>query len=158
MGTSATINSGAFDKEIHKINPDASITSVACPLLVPLVENNWISPDDEITTAVVKRYLEPIIKSGADTVIMGCTHFPILAPIIQKVMGDSVVLVDTGLEEAKYVKEALRLNDIENDKDPIGEHRYFVSDKIDGFCNVANILLGEDISNKCSYVDIFKVI
>lgn len=158
MGTSATVNSGAFDKEIHKINPDAKITSVACPLLVPLVENNWIAPDDEITTAVVKRYLQPIIATGADTIILGCTHFPILAPIIQKVVGDDVCLVDTGLEEAKYVKEALSLNDTENDKNHIGEQRYFVSDKTDGFCNVANILLGEDISSKCSFVDIFKVI
>lgn len=158
IGTSATINSGAFDDEIHKLNSDIEITSVACPLLVPLVENNWIDVDDEITTGAVRRYLEPIINNGADTIILGCTHFPILAPIIQKVAGEDVTLIDTGLEEARYVEAVLNDKNMRNDESHKGEQKYYVSDKAQNFCTVANTLLGEDIDDKCQFIDIFKVI
>jgi glutamate racemase len=158
IGTSATINSGAFDSEIKKLNPNAKIISTACPLFVPLVENNWIAEDDEVTTAVAKRYLKDIMSSGADTIILGCTHFPILAPIIQKVVGDKVTLIDTGLEEAKYVEKVLKEKEIQNDISHKGEQQFFVSDKTAGFCDVAEILLGENIEKKCSFVDIFRVI
>lgn len=158
LGTNATVNSGAFNTEIHKHNRNADIISVACPLLVSLVESNWIDVDDEVTNSAVKRYLKPILDRGADTIIMGCTHFPILAPIIQRVAGDSVTLIDTGLEEARYVKKILEENDMKNDEANIASHKYFVSDKPQNFCDVANTLLGEDIGNKCEFVDIFKVI
>lgn len=157
IGTSATVNSGAFNKEILKLNKDAKITSVACPLLVTLVENNWIDENDEITKAVIERYLKPIMENGADTIILGCTHFPILIPIIKKVVGKDVTLVDTGLEEAKYVKEVLEEKELLNEENHKGTNKFFVSDKTQGFCDVANILLGEDISNNCSFVDILKV-
>ena len=158
MGTNATINSNAFDKEINKINPEAKVVSVACPLLVSLVESNWIDIDDEVTNAAVKRYIKPIIEAGADTIILGCTHFPILAPIIQRAAGEDVQLIDTGFEEALYVKEVLENNGIENSNNHIGTQRFFVSDKTQNFCEVANILLGEDIESKCKFVDIFKFI
>ena len=73
-------------------------------------------------------------------------------------MGDETLLIDTGLEEAKYVKEILTKKQIENDTKHKGVHKFFVSDKTANFCKVANVLLGEDISNKCEFVDIFKVI
>lgn len=158
MGTSATVNSGAFDMEIHKHNQDAQIVSAACPLLVSLVESNWIDIDDEVTNSAVKRYLKPILEKGADTIILGCTHFPILAPIIQKAVGDKVTLIDTGFEEAMYVKKILEENDMKNDENNPGAQKYFVSDKTQNFCDVAKVLLGEDIEDKCEFVDIFKVI
>lgn len=157
IGTSATVNSHVFEKEIAKVNADVEVTSVACPLLVSLVENNWIGIDDEVTTLAVKRYLEPILKKGVDTLILGCTHFPILAPIIQKVAGDDVVLIDTGLEEAKSVKQILEQKNVLNDENHIGKQSFFVSDKTQNFCDVAKALLGEDIDDKCEFVDIFKV-
>ncbi len=158
MGTNATIKSGVFDREIHKINEDAQITSVACPMLVTLVENNWIDPDDEVVKTIVSRYLASIIRNNCDTIILGCTHFPILAPIIQSIVGKETLLVDTGLEEARYVKDILTEKDIQNDVNHKGIHKFFVSDKTANFCKVANVLLGEDISDKCEFVDIFKVI
>ncbi|MBE6740735.1 MAG: glutamate racemase [Ruminococcaceae bacterium] len=158
MGTSATVNSNAFEAEIHKTNPEAKVVSVACPLLVSLVENNWIDIDDEVANATVKRYIKPIIEAGADTIILGCTHFPILAPIIQKVAGGYVKLIDTGYEEAMYVKDVLRKNNLENESTHIGSRKYYVSDKTQNFCSVANILLGEDIESKCEFIDIFKYI
>ncbi len=158
MGTSATVNSGAFDKEIAALLPEAKVTSVSCPLLVSLVESNWIDIDDEVTNAAVKRYITPILNSGADTIILGCTHFPILAPIIQKMAGDGVTLIDSGLEEARYVGEVLREKGMQNDAAHHGTQRFFVSDKTQNFVDVARVLLGEDISDKCEFVDIFKVI
>ena len=158
MGTSATVNSRAFEEEIHKTNPDAKVVSVACPMLVSLVENNWIDINDEVANAAVKRYLKPILEAGADTIILGCTHFPILAPIIQKIAGGYIKLIDTGYEEAMFVKEVLRKNGIENSDEHKGTQKYFVSDKTQNFCDVASVLLGEDIENKCEFIDIFKYI
>lgn len=158
MGTSATICSGAFDREIHRFNPAAQISSVACPLLVSLVESNWISVDDEVTNAAVKRYLKPIVEAGCDTVILGCTHFPLLSPIIQKIAGSGVTLIDSGYEEARYVKEVLSEKGLLNSKEHVGEYKYFVSDKPQNFYTAANTLLGEDISGECEFVDIFKYI
>ena len=158
MGTSATINSGAFNRAINSFNDKIEITSVACPLLVSLVEASWIDVDDEVTNAAVKRYLKPILESGADTIILGCTHFPLLSPIVQKVAGNSVTLIDSGLEEAKYVKELLSENNIENEPDRAGTQRFFVSDKAQNFSAVASVLLGEDINDRCEFVDIFKFI
>lgn len=158
MGTSATINSKAFDKAIHAIDPSVEITSVACPLLVSLVEANWIEPDDEVTCAAVKRYIEPIINAGADTVILGCTHFPLLSPIVQRLAGESVTLIDSGLEEAKHIKEQLNALGIENETEHKGTQRFFVSDKTQNFSSVAGVLLGEDIEDNCEFVDIYKYI
>lgn len=158
MGTSATVNSGAFDEEINRLCGNAKVVSVSCPLLVSLVESNWIDIDDEVTNAAVKRYITPILEAGADTIILGCTHFPILAPIIQKIAGDKVTLIDSGLEEARYVKSVLESQGLTNDKSHLGKHRYFVSDKTQNFVDVARVLLGEDISGNCEFVDIFKVI
>lgn len=158
IGTSATVNSSAFDDEIHKLCSDIKVVSTPCPLLVSLVENNWIDVDDQITNLAVQRYLEPIMQSGADTIILGCTHFPLLAPIIQKVAGEGVTLVDTGLEEARYVQQVMEEKDICNSADHIGTQRYFVSDKTQNFCDAASVLLGEKIDGKCEFVDIFKVI
>lgn len=158
IGTSATVNSGAFDTELHKIDKDIEVISNACPLLVSLVENNWIDVDDEVTNAAVRRYLKPIMNRGADTIILGCTHFPLLAPIIQKIAGGNVTLIDTGLEEARFVKSVLEQKDMKNSDSHIGSERFFVSDKTQNFCTVANILLGEDITGRCEFIDIFKVI
>lgn len=158
IGTSATINSGAFDDEIHKLNSEIKVVSNPCPLLVPLVENNWIDIDDEVTNLAVKRYLEPIIKSGADTIILGCTHFPLLQPIIQKTAGENVTLIDTGLEEARYIANTLRELNIENAPEHTGTQKFFVSDKTQNFCDTAQVILGEDIEGRCEFIDIFKMI
>ncbi len=156
MGTSATINSNAFKNEIEKLNSDVKTVGVACPLLVNLVENNWI--DDKITKDVCEKYLDEIIKSGADTIILGCTHFPILQNVIKEIVGKKVTLIDTGLEEAKYVKDVLTKNNMLNESQNGGEIKYFVSDKTQNFSTVASTLLGEDISESSSFIDILKVI
>lgn len=158
IGTSATINSGAFEKEIHKSDSEIQVVSNPCPLLVSLVENNWIDIDDEVTNLAVNRYLEPLIKAGADTIILGCTHFPLLSPIIQKIAGDNVTLIDSGLEEAKYVAQVLDELNIRNAFEHTGTEKFFVSDKTQMFCDTARTILGEDIEGRCEFIDIFKLI
>ena len=158
MGTSATVNSGAFEEEIKAFNPEAEITSVACPLLVSLVESNWCGIDDDVTNPAVKRYLKTILENGCDTVILGCTHFPHLSPIVQKIAGEGVTLIDSGLEEARYVKSYLDSNGMRNDEEHIGQAKYFVSDRPQNFSSAAETLLGEKIEDDCSFVDIFRFI
>lgn len=155
IGTSATIESRAFEKEIALINPKAEVYGQACPLFVQLVENGWIAPDDEVTTLVAERYLAPLIAQGVDTLILGCTHFPILAPVIAKVMGREVTLIDTGREAAHHALELLLREDLLNtDVGAAGKTQFFVSDKVQGFSRLAGIFLGKDVDDDVSHVDI----
>lgn len=155
IGTSATIESHAFEKEIHRLNPAAKVYGQACPLFVQLVENGWIEPGDEVTTLVAQRYLAPLVKQGVDTLILGCTHFPILAPIIAKVMGEDVTLIDTGREAAHFALELLLREDLLNTDIGIsGRTQFFVSDKVQGFSRLAGIFLGKDVNADVSHVDV----
>ncbi len=154
MGTAATINSGSYVKEIAKINPDAQVLGVSCPLLVTLVENNWIDEDNYIAREIIKRYISPLTEQGADTIILGCTHFPHLAPIIQSVAGDDVVLIDTGLEAAREAKQILQQADMENSADNKAAAHYYVSDKTQNFSAIAKTLLGKDISGEITFKNI----
>lgn len=158
MGTSATIYSGAFERAIRQLSPTATLTAVACPLLVPLVENNWIAQDDEVANAAVQRYVQPLLEAACDTVILGCTHFPHLAPVIQKHIGAQVTLIDSGREEAAYAKQLLQQYDIENEATHAAVRKYYVSDKTQNFSVAASTLLGENIDDKCEFVDIFQFI
>lgn len=150
MATFATIKSKAYSNEIAKINQGITVTGVACPVLVSLVENNWIDKDNSITREIIKKYLEPVLAQGVDTVILGCTHFPHLAPIIQEVCGNSITLIDNGYEAVLEAKKVLKETGLANDESHKGAAQYFVSDKTQNFSMIANTLLGVDISNRVS--------
>lgn len=154
MATWATIHSNAYTNEIKKINPEIEVTGVACPVLVSLVENDWIDKDDHISREIIKRYLEPVLANGVDTIVLGCTHFPHLAPIIQDVCGDGVTLIDNGYEAVMEAKRVLDEAGLANDKNRKGVAKYFVSDKTQNFTMIANTLLGVDISDKVSLKEI----
>lgn len=153
MATAASINSGAYVREIQKLNPKASVAGVSCPVLVTLVENNWIDTDDYISREIIKRYCAPLLEEGVDTIILGCTHFPHLAPLIQSVVGSGITLIDSGYEAVMEAKRILSENKMSNISGK-GEARYFVSDKIQNFSNMANTLLGIDISDQVEYRNI----
>lgn len=139
IGTGATISSGAFSKEISALCPDARVCEVACPLFVPLVENGFIGRDCEITRLAVKKYLEPIKNFGADTLILGCTHFPIIADVIRDYLGDNVTLINSGSAAAKQLaKEPAAANGS-------GRCDIYVSDNPANFEAVAKIFLGSDV-------------
>ena len=153
LGTKGTIKSGAYEKVVKSIMPEAEIVSVACPLFVPLVENGY--SEMEATYLVAKDYLEEVIKSEADTVILGCTHYPMLEKVIAKVLGDKVTLINVGKAAADYLKELLEQTDaLSGEKEP--SYEFYASDCDSGFDELAGMFLNRDISDLKS-VDIDKV-
>lgn len=111
IGTESTINGRSYEREIRKIRPDARIHALPCPLFVPLAEEGWCSGD--IAELVAERYLAPLVRNAeVDTLVLGCTHFPVLAQSIQKIVGAQVKLVDSAETTADFVQELLTRNDI----------------------------------------------
>lgn len=149
IGTNATIKSGKHAEYIKKLMPDALVTACSGPLFVPLVEEGWHSPDDIVVLETVKRYLQPIIEAEADTLILGCTHYPVLRDAISNVVGDGVTLIDAGTATATAVKEFLKEKDMLNNKAAGGMQNFFVSDKPETFTRIASDLLGKNIDENC---------
>lgn len=146
LGTAATVKSGSHAKVIKGLLPEAEVIASPCSMFVSLVEEGWFSKDDPIVLETVSRYCKTIIDAGCDTVILGCTHFPILADAIGKVLGDGVTLIDAGVATAAAVKGFLTANDIASDLDIKGTHAFYVSDRPVSFTNTAQILLGKTIA------------
>ena len=155
LGTGATINSGAFEKSLLKHSHDIKTVSVACPLFVPLVENGYTSRDCEITRLAAMEYLAPLKAAGVDTVILGCTHYPLLCDIISDIMGGGVSIINSGLETAKYAIELLRDNGLENEKG--GARRFYTSDNAENFSKLARPFLGSELCGEVSTVAIEDV-
>ena len=144
LGTAATIRSTSFEKALLAIDPTIQVTATPCPLFVPLVESGWITGDDDVAIPMVRRYLSAVKEAGVDTLILGCTHFPLLAPIIRAELGEDVALIDSGRETAIRCAETLRENDALACRE-FGESQYFVSDQPDDFTRVAEIFLGKSV-------------
>ncbi len=142
IATESTIESGLYTKLIRELNPRAQVLGKACPLFVPLVEEGW--RHDPITLEVANRYLEPLRDAGIDTLIMGCTHYPLLRSTLRTVMGDSVTLVNPAFETAICLKELLEEQGIANDGTGSYEgpmHEFYVSDAANKFRKFANSIL-----------------
>ena len=116
-------------------------------MFVSLVEAGWIDPADEVAIAMVRRYMAPFKAAGVDTLILGCTHFPLLAPIIQAELGANVTLVDSGRETALRCAAVLSEQDALSEKKD-GRCRFFVSDRPEGFIRTAEIFLGRSVSEE----------
>jgi glutamate racemase len=93
IGTRATIGSDAYGKAIRRLSPHVEVIAESCPLLVPLIEEGML--EDSVTDEVLHRYLDPMLREGIDTLVLGCTHYPLLKPAIQRICGDGVTLVDS---------------------------------------------------------------
>lgn len=127
IGTAATIRSGGYERRLRESSPDLHIVSRACPLFVPLVEEGWI--DHPVTRQVAREYLAPLLDEGIDTLILGCTHYPLLREVLQDVAGPGVTLIDTGAETAREVFAALAARHaLPGDDSPPATHRFYVSD------------------------------
>lgn len=158
IGTPATINSGAHKKRILSLMPNAEVTAVSCPLFVPLVEEGWTNKDNMAVYDTAKRYLEPLKRAGVDTLILGCTHYPLLTDVISEIMGDGVTLINMGTATAEAVKIYLQTNNMFSDTNTKGTSRFFVSDMTNSFEKTAELLLGEKIdSGNIKQVDIEKI-
>lgn len=144
IGTNATISSGAYERAIKKINPRISVAAEGCPLFVPLVEEGWLKMP--VTRQVASIYLAPLKASRVDTLIMGCTHYPLLREVIQDVMGRNVLLIDSAKEVAKEARIILDLAGLLNNPGRKGKHSFFVSDEPSRFVRMAERFLKIKIS------------
>ena len=141
IGTEATIKSGSYGKAIRGIRPDVSVIGAACPLFVPLVENGFTARGNKVAQLVAEQYLAPIKKEGVDTLILGCTHYPILRDVISDYMGDSVTLISSGEEAAKYAYNMLMSREMLSDREENGTNTYYTSDSIELFEDNARAFL-----------------
>jgi glutamate racemase len=144
LGTRGTIQSGEYQKTIHRLLPSVMIQAIACPLFVPLVEEHFFN--HPATRLIVQEYLAPIKKEKVDTVLLGCTHYPFLRAILEEEMGPHVTIVDSASTCADEVGMILKQNQIEASKDCIGSHQYFVSDDPEKFKRLSLNLLGQTLS------------
>ncbi len=133
IGTPATIRSGSYEHAMHTIDSHVGVTAMACPLFVHLVEYGYTDRQDKITRLAAEEYLEPIRNAGADTLILGCTHYPIIRDIIADVMGEGVTLISAGEETAKYAKTCLEEQALLSDRTEPGHNVYYVSDSVSQF-------------------------
>lgn len=154
IGTTATINSHSYKKRIQKKNSNIEVFEQDCPLFVPLVENGVIDRDDPIVKLVIEKYMVDLKHAGVDTVILGCTHYPILKDAIADFMGESVTLIDSGRETALYTKKVLEEKGISNMTKSIGDAKFFVSDTPDNFEKIATLFLSKDMNNMATQINI----
>lgn len=145
IGTRATINNKAYAHELKKLNPKVKVYEQACPLFVPLAEEGWL--DHEVTELIAKEYLGELHRKKIDSLILGCTHYPILADIIQKVVGKNVRLIDSGTPAAKLVEDYLNGRQLRNQSVHQGQSEFYVSDVPTKFREVAERFLGKKITH-----------
>ena len=147
IATRATISSRAYNDAIHSIRPDVSVIGKACPLLVPLVEEGWIH--DRVTDDIILRYLDEVLEHDIDTLILGCTHYPLLRSEIRKLVGDRIRLVNPAYETARELASLLDgrgiANTVPRKKEEPTPYRFFVSDEAQRFAEFANSILPIDV-------------
>jgi glutamate racemase len=144
IGTAGTIASGAYGRAIRAIRPDAIVEERACPLFVPLVEEGWF--DHPAAELIAREYLAPLQAAGVDTLVLGCTHYPLLKPLIQGVMGPDVRLIDSAEETSRVLADALGERAIEAPAGAVPTHRFAVSDDEARFRAVGSRFIGERLS------------
>lgn len=137
IGTKATVKSGIYEKTITAERPDFKVYSEPCPLLVPLVEENWLNKRE--TKMILRRYLHPLKDKQIDTLVLGCTHYPLLKDLIQSRIGKRVTLIDSSIETAHHVKKFLLSEPSLVSRKEQGQvsHRYYVSDRTETAIKVA---------------------
>lgn len=140
-GTAAAINSGAYERALKALRPDCEILTSACPRFVPLIEGGAALDDPELLSAA-KEYIEPIRDFGADTLILGCTHYPLIADAIRRVVGEKVRLIDVGAEAAEEMKAVLTASGSLNGQGKPGYLRCHVSGSPGSFAALAGHFLG----------------
>jgi glutamate racemase len=139
IGTVGTIQSGIYNEILSKTNPMVKVFGKACPLFVPLVEEGLI--DDPVTFEMAKRYISVLMDKDIDTLVLGCTHYPLLRKTIRKIVGEEIVLVNPAYETAKSLRDVLVDNGLINDSAHKPNHEFYVSDGAEKFRQFANTIL-----------------
>ena len=145
IGTRATIRSRAYETAIQALNPEAQVWSHACPLLVPLIEEGWLN--DPIADAVIERYLANLLLHDIDTLVLGCTHYPLLRDALARFAGDGVVLVDSAHNCALAVQELLKEQQLAAPEGHLGRLQVALTDVSEGFLRVAERALGLEVGD-----------
>jgi glutamate racemase len=145
IGTRATVASGAYERALHKLAPQLRVTAQACPLLVPLIEEGLL--EDHLTEQHILRYLQPLLVAGIDTLILGCTHYPLLSPALARLAGPGIRLVDSAHTCALAVQSLLRDSDLQAPDDHAGTLRVALTDASDSFLRVAERALGLNVGD-----------
>lgn len=145
IGTRATISSGAYEHAIHSLDAEIHVISVACPLLVPLIEEGMF--DDNVTDLMLTRYLAPLLSAGIDTLVLGCTHYPLLREAIARTAGPGVTLVDSAENCALAVKTLLEKNDLNAPPERLGKLDVALTDATEGFLRTAARALDLEIGD-----------
>ena len=154
IGTAATIRSDVYKKAIMDNKPDSKVYSVKCPLFVPLVENGRTGKNDIAANDIANSYLHELKEAQIDTLILGCTHYPLLRSVIQQVMGENVNLVDSGAETAKLVAQDIIKRGMASANDHEGKISYYVTDSIEGFSDLASRFMEENIYGSVEQVSL----
>jgi glutamate racemase len=143
IGTRATIKSRAYEQQLHALSPDVRVSVCACPLLVPLIEEGWLN--DKLTDRVIARYLEPLVNQGIDTLVLGCTHYPLLTNAIARFLGKKVTMVDSARNCAAAVQELLDRESLRAPAEISGNLEVALTDAPDHFLSVAREALQLEI-------------
>ena len=146
IGTKGTIGSNIYADYIHEIDPEITVVGKACPLFVPLVEEGWLK--DPVTVEVAQRYLQELQEQDIDTLVMGCTNYPLLRSVLRELLGEKVTLVNPAYETAQSLKQLLKEMNLDNPgiKEEEFPYRFYVSDLADQFTAFANSILPYDVS------------
>ena len=155
VGTHSTINNEAYSKKLKQLNSEIEVFEEACPLFVPLAEEGWT--DHKATELIAEEYLGKLLKKEIDTLVLGCTHYPVLIEVIQKIMGSEVTLIDSGTAAALEVETYLNGIELRNDSNQIGKHQYYVSDLPAKFKTIAERFLGTELDH-IEKIDIDQII
>ena len=156
IGTKATVRSGSYAEMIRYMNRDIEVFAKACPLFVPLVEDGRVEPGDPVLMHLIREYLSGMVDAHVDTVILGCTHYPLLSDAIASYLGEGVKLIDTGLESSLALREHLTNRELLSDRTENGTVSYYVSDSAEDFKALASVFLGTKIVQDVRRVDIDK--
>jgi glutamate racemase len=145
IGTFGTIESGAYKSQIHRLRKNAKVFQQSCSLFVQLAEDGWT--ENNVAALAALEYLEPLKEKNIDTLILGCTHYPVLKNVIRSIMGMKVNLIDSGKETAKEVKKLLESKRLLNPKKKPGSHKFFVTDFQKKFSEISERFLGQELKN-----------
>jgi glutamate racemase len=137
------VRSGAYERAIRAIDPDARVTARACPLFVPLIEEGWL--DHPVTQQVAQEYLAPFIRDRVGALVLGCTHYPLLKPLLYRVLGRGVRLIDSAAETAAELKNVLCANGLAAQAGSSPTHRFIASDDPLQFLQLGQRFLGDAI-------------
>jgi len=145
IGTRATIKSGAYERALRSLDSNVNVSARPCPLLVPLIEEGWL--DDQLTDQVIARYVEPLVVDGIDTLVLGCTHYPLLTRALTRFLGHKIVVVDSARNCAVAVQDLLDRQSLRAPAENSGSLKVVLTDAPDNFLRVAREALELEIGD-----------